>query len=171
MHSLEAPDPLRKRLTFSYLPMATSKSFTTHLPFSTEAHLFHLCLGHLLTSLLLLHIHQIIWHLLYWCHFPTESHCHSGQPPQLWNMIPLRICVSSFTGPCLPQLWWVVFLITTVAPWILDLELLPFHHCRLQYGVSFSDSSLLCFQLLLSFPLVFCNLIDLFVPLTFNDLI
>lgn len=151
MQRQEAPDPLRKRLTFSYLPTALLLQINPSLNpclFPLKLLFLIFCRWHLLTFLWLLHIHQIIWHLLYQCPFPTELYCHSGQTPQLWNMIPLRIWVLSFTSSCLPQLWWL-FLLSTVVPWVLDLELLHFHHCYLQYSTSFPDSNLLRFQLIL----------------------
>lgn len=42
MHRLDAPDPLRKRLTFSNLSTAYSKSFTTPFSFSTLFPLEHI---------------------------------------------------------------------------------------------------------------------------------
>lgn len=169
MHRLKAPDPLRKRLTLSYLPTTTSKSFTTCLSFSMEDCLSNLYLGHLLT-LLLLHIHQIIWHLLHWCPFPTESHWRSGQPPQLRNMIPQEwespashVLVFLSSGDL-----FFLFSCDTLSSWLRAASLPPLwpsvQHLFLTAASSASSSY--------SFPLnSFFNLIEILVSLTFNFLI
>lgn len=153
MPRLDAPDPLRKRLTFSYLSTASSKSFTAPFSFSTLFPLEHilsmfwppvaapLSLNNLALSLAVIpgsfHTYEICIRDIWVPSFPRSFLLFSSTSP-LWS--PESLTHSCFTST------------------VVDFN-------AASYFLSTAPSTSCSYSLNLLF-----SLIETFVPLTFNFL-